>query len=87
MKPGTHIRITFCLIAFCIFTDCSLLEAQLVTPELLTAFANNDLEAVKSAVADGFKALGKKAGEPEAPDEFRRVPRDAKILLTLPRPG
>jgi hypothetical protein len=80
MKPRTHIRIKCCLIAFYIITHCSLSKAQLATSDLATALANNDLEAVKTAVADGLKALGKKAGEPEVPDEFRRVPMDVVIL-------
>ena len=50
------------------------------TFELAKALAENNLDAVRAAVAKGREALGKKAGEPEVADEFRRVPADAKLL-------
>jgi len=80
MKPRIYIRSGCSIIAFCIFTDCSRSNAQLATADLAKALADNNLEAVQAAVADGRKVLGKKAGEPEVADVFRRVPMGAKLF-------
>ena len=47
---------------------------------LAKALAENDLSGVRAAVTAGREALGRKAGEPEVADEFRRVPADARLL-------
>lgn len=80
MKPRSHILIEVCLIACCILSGCSRSRAQSPTSDLARALADNNLEAVRAAVAVGREALGKMAGEPEVTDEFRPVPAEAKLM-------
>ena len=75
MKP-----ITYILLTCCILTGCSRSKAQMPAAELAKALAENNLDAVRAAVVAGRESLGKKAGEPEVADEFRRVPADAKLF-------
>ncbi len=75
MKP-----IPYLLFACSILTGCSRSKAQAPAAELSKALAENNLAAVQAAVTKGREALGKKAGEPEVADEFRRVPAEAKLL-------
>lgn len=80
MKPTTHILISCCLIAGSLLAGCKRSAAQMPNAELAKALAENNLEAVRAAVAAGREALGKKAGEPEVADEFRPVPAEAKLM-------
>ena len=73
MKPSNHILIGCCLIAGVLLTGCSRPKAQMPVAALAKALAENDLSAVRAAVTAGCEALGRKAGEPEVADEFRRV--------------
>ena len=68
------------LIACCVLAGCDGSKAQMPVAALAKALAANDLDAVRAAARAGREALGKKAGEPEVADEFRRVPADAKLL-------
>lgn len=72
--------ITCILLACCILTGCDRSKAAMPTSELAKALTENDLDAVRAAVAKGREALGKKAGEPEVTDEFRPVPAEAKLI-------
>jgi hypothetical protein len=81
MNPKTHILIGTCLTAFCVLTSCSGSKAQWIPSSLAKALADNNLEGVRAAVADGRKMLGERAGEPEEADEFRKTPIDAKIFV------
>jgi hypothetical protein len=47
---------------------------------LAAALAREDLPAVRAAVAAERDRLGDRAGEPEVPDEYRPVPKDATLL-------
>ncbi len=73
-------RLTSFLVACSILTGCSSSTAQIPTAELEKALADNNLAAVRSAVAKSREALGKRAGEPEKADQFRGVPAAAKLL-------
>ncbi len=80
MKPTPHIHMAFCLMVCGFLTCCGRSKAVLPTSELAKALAENNLDAVHAAVVKGREALGKKAGEPEEPDEFRPIPVDAKLM-------
>jgi hypothetical protein len=69
------------LILLFFLTSCPISNAQGSRSDLADALALKNLDGVRAAVAEGRKMLGKKAGEPEVADEFRPVPRDARIFL------
>ena len=75
MKPTIH-----CLIACCLLAGCDASKAQMQVAALAKALEENNLDAVRAAARAGREGLGKKAGEPEVADEFRRVPAGAKLL-------
>jgi hypothetical protein len=72
--------ITCGIIAFCILAGFYRSKAKMPNAELAKALAENNLDAVRAAVATGREALGKRAGEPEVADAFRPVPAEAKLL-------
>lgn len=72
--------ITCLSIACCILAGCSRSKAQMPSADFAKPVAPSDLDAVRAAVVAGREALGKKAGEPEVADEFRRVPAEAKLF-------
>ena len=51
-----------------------------ITARLARALAREDLAAVRATVAAEREMLGPRAGEPEVRDEFRPVPRAARLL-------
>jgi len=55
-------------------------KAQESKAELEKALSINHLEAVRAAVTNGRKSLGRNEGEPEVADVFQRAPADTKIL-------
>ena len=73
-------------VALCSFVASFLLggsfnsNAQDSKSALEAALANHNLDAVRVAVANGRKSLGKNEGEPEVADVFQRAPADTKIL-------
>lgn len=75
-----HGCILWTLIASLLVGGCSRGTPQIPAAGIAKALAANDLDAVRAAVAAGREALGKQAGEPEVPDQYRRVPVDARIL-------
>lgn len=68
------------LMACLLFPCCSRTQEPDAMAGLAQALAENNLDAVRSAVTKGLETLGKKAGEPEVADEFRPVPADAALL-------
>jgi len=77
MKPSAVVCIIWSLMASCLCAGFSRATEQLPAADLAKALAAGDLGAVRAAVAAGRLALGTRAGEPEVPDLFRRVPREA----------
>ena len=61
-------------------TACLSSIARIPTAELERALADNNLDAVRTAVTKVREALGKKAGEPEVADKFRRAPAAQRLL-------
>jgi hypothetical protein len=80
MKPRLPVLIAYGVIACGFFTGCDHSKAALPTSDLAKALAENNLDAVRAAVAKGREALGNKVGKPEVPDEFRPVPTEAKLM-------
>jgi len=79
MKPTTRDCIFYSLMASSLFACWNPATAQTPVAELAKALAADDLDAVGAAVAAGRETLGHRAGEPEVPDVFRRVPADARL--------
>ena len=81
---SSRMRFTFSLFAGILLslTDCSRAdERQNAHAEALTrAMETNNLAVIRATVAEARAYLGDKAGNPEVADEFRAVPRDAKLL-------
>jgi hypothetical protein len=77
MKPSSVVCIIWGLLASCLAAGVSRATEQTPAADLAKALAAGDLGAVRAAVAAGRGALGTRAGEPEVPDRFRRVPTDA----------
>lgn len=73
-------RLGYFFFACTILTGCFRSEAKVAAAELKKALAAQDPDAVRVAVAKGRELLGKRAGEPEVPDDFKRVPADARLL-------
>lgn len=80
MKPKKRILLGSWIFTFCILTNCSPSNAQWTPSDLSKALAENHLEGIQAAVAKGRTLLGEKAGEPEVADEFRPVPKNAKVF-------
>lgn len=55
-------------------------ESSSLVAEITRAMAADDLERVRAVVTRVRSRLGDKAGVPEVADEFRAVPRDARML-------
>ena len=67
-------------IACYLLAACPSSIARSPTAELERALAEDNLDAVRSAVAKGREALGKQAGEPEVADKFQRAPATQRLL-------
>lgn len=55
-------------------------DVSSLVAEVIRAMASDDLDRVRAGVAQARSRLGEKAGVPEVADEFRAVPRDARML-------
>ena len=75
-----HSYILRSLIACWLIAGCNPASGQYPASDIARALAANDLDAVTAAVATGREALGERAGEPDVPDRYRRVPDDARLL-------
>ena len=67
-------------VASCLLAAAAFAKDGTPTAELQRALADNSLDAVRIAVRKAREALGKKAGEPEVPDDFRPVPATQRLL-------